>query len=307
MDLHQLKSFAAVAAVGHITRAAERLHLSQPTVSGHIRALEEELGVTLFERTASGVTLTYSGRLLLDDAQSVLDASQYLRDHARALSGSLDARLRIGTILDPNYLRIGALVSTMRERYPLIQVELRVAISGIGLQKVKSGELDAAFVLGEPDDPEVQIMPLEPLHYFIVMPKAWVDRVRTLEELAQQPWVLSPPQGTTNKMAHQFLRERKLAPASVVESDQEQTTRSLVAAGVGAALMREEFARDAMETTQLYIWPDASLHTKLSLVYLLERRHSPEIMVLLRAVEDVWHKNVAAGPRKPVTPKGAEA
>ena len=96
MDLHQLRTFVAVAAAGHVTRAAEKLHLSQPTVSGHIKALEEELGVVLFDRIASGVTLTRSGRLLLEDAEKVIAASQHLRDHARALSGSLDARLGLG-------------------------------------------------------------------------------------------------------------------------------------------------------------------------------------------------------------------
>ena len=61
MELYQLRTFAAVAEEAHLTRAAERLHLSQPAVSGHIKALEQELDVRLFERTATGMVLTESG------------------------------------------------------------------------------------------------------------------------------------------------------------------------------------------------------------------------------------------------------
>src|SRR5688500_9996399 len=177
MDLHQLRSFAAVAAAGHVTRASEKLHLSQPTVSGHIRALEDELGVALFDRGASGVTLTHTGSLLLKDAERVLAEAQHLRDHARALSGNLDAKLRIGTILDPDYLRLGELVTVMRDRYKLIDVELHLAVSGVGFEKVKSRELEAAFVLGESHDPALRVVPLEPQQYMVVLPKGWEGRV----------------------------------------------------------------------------------------------------------------------------------
>ena len=64
MELYQFRKFAAVAELGHLTRAAERLHVSQPAVSAQIKALEDELGVTLFERVSSGMVLTSAGRKL---------------------------------------------------------------------------------------------------------------------------------------------------------------------------------------------------------------------------------------------------
>lgn len=294
MDLHQLRSFAAVAAAGHVTRAAEKLHLSQPTVSGHIRALEEELGVVLFERLTAGVTLTHTGRLLLEDAKRILGEAQHLRDHARALSGNMDARLRLGTILHPDYLRLGELVAVMRERYPLIEVELHLAVSGIGLEKVKNRELEAAFLLGEPDDPAVRVVPLEPLRYVVVVPKGWIERATSWEALAAMPWALTPPQGTINQMAHELLRRQNLAPSSVIEADQESILRSLVAAGVGVSLMREDLARTAAAAGEIAIWPHGAANTSLCLVFLVEREQSPEVRVLLRAVEDVWRVKTPA-------------
>ncbi|OGT84705.1 MAG: hypothetical protein A3H91_04985 [Gammaproteobacteria bacterium RIFCSPLOWO2_02_FULL_61_13] len=289
MDLTQLKSFVTVAAEGHITRASEKLHLSQPTISSHIRALEDELGVTLFARSARGVSLTRSGKLLLEDAQKVLAASLHLRDHARALSGTLDARLQIGTILDAHYLRLGDVISEMRERYKLIQVELQQAISGVGIEMVLSGELDAAFVLGEPRDPALRVLPLERQHYVVVIPRAWEGQIKTWQDLAARPWALTPPKGRINKMAHELLRARSLAPASVVFADQESMLRDLVGSGVGASFLREDLARAAVKGGEMLIWPEGSADTMLSLVYLKARERSPEIRALLRSVEDVWH------------------
>ena len=294
MDLTQLKSFVTVAAEGHITHASEKLHLSQPTISSHIRALEEELGVTLFERRARGVSLTRAGKILLEDAQKVLAASLHLRDHARALSGTLDARLHIGTILDAHHLRLGDVISEMRERYKLIQVELQLAISGVGIDMVKSGELDAAFVLGEPKDPALRVLPLERQHYVVVIPREWEGQINTWQDLAARPWALTPPKGRINKMAHDMLRARSLAPASVVFADQESMLRALVASGVGASFLREDLARAAVNAGEMLIWPEGSADTMLSLVYLKARERSPEIRALLRSVEDVWHTETHA-------------
>ena len=76
MELYQLRSFAAVAELAHLTRAAEKLHISQPAVSAQIKALEDELGVILFERTPQGMLLTAAGRKLLPEAEKVVAAAQ---------------------------------------------------------------------------------------------------------------------------------------------------------------------------------------------------------------------------------------
>ena len=298
MDLTQLRSFVTVAAEGHVTHAAEKLHLSQPTISSHIRALEDELGVKLFERRARGVALTRSGKLLLEDAHKVLAASLHLRDHARALSGSVDARVRIGTILDAHHLRLGDVISEMRERYKLIQVELQLAVSGVGIEKVLDGELDVAFVLGEPRDPLLRVLPLEKQHYVVVIPHTWEGQIKTWQDLAARPWALTPPKGRINQMAHEMLRARSLAPASVVIADQESLLRDLVASGVGASFLREDLACDAVNAGEMLIWPEGAADTMLNLIYLKARENSPEIRALLRSVEDVWHTEKNAVPPK---------
>ena len=84
MELYQLRSFAAVAELGHLTRAAEKLHISQPALSAQIKALEDELGVALFDRTPSGMTLTAAGQRLLPEASKVVSAAGAFSSHAKA-------------------------------------------------------------------------------------------------------------------------------------------------------------------------------------------------------------------------------
>jgi len=288
MDLNQLRSFAEVAATGHVTRAAERLHLSQPAVSGHIKTLEEDLGVALFERTGSGVTLTRAGKLLLEDAEKVLDAAKGLRHRARALSGKLDSRLRIGTIFEPGALRLGELLAAMRDQYPLIDVDLQLRVSGIALERLKNNELDAAFTLGEPDDGALRSLVLQPMRCCVVGPRDWRERVTDWKSLAQQPWVATPREGTVYRMIHRLLGEHGLAPATLIETDQESTMRSLVAAGVGMTLVREELALAMRDANEAFIWERGTVDSALCLVYLNEREEDPEIRVLVGAIRKVW-------------------
>src|SRR4051812_14062722 len=93
MELYLLRTFVAVAQAGHVTRASEKLHISQPAVSGQIKALEGELDLALFERTSGGMELTFAGERLLGDAERVLAAAQDLRNCASALKGKVGGKL----------------------------------------------------------------------------------------------------------------------------------------------------------------------------------------------------------------------
>ena len=116
MELYQLRSFAAVAEAGHLTRASEKLHISQPALSAQIKALEDELGVALFERTPSGMTLTTAGQRLLPEATKVVTAAGALSSHAKAFAGETTGRARVGTLADPQFLRLGDFLAQALDR-----------------------------------------------------------------------------------------------------------------------------------------------------------------------------------------------
>src|SRR5246127_775789 len=114
MDLTLLRAFATVAHVGNLTRASAQLHLTQPAVSLQIKNLQEALGVALFSRTSHGLSLTRDGQALLPHAERALAAAGDVERAAATLRQEVRGRLRIGTILDPAFLRLGGFLRQLR-------------------------------------------------------------------------------------------------------------------------------------------------------------------------------------------------
>jgi len=116
MELYQLKTFVAIAEEGSLTRAAERVFTSAPAVSAQLKALEDELGVKLFERMPRGMVLTEAGERLLDEARRTLDSALRMRSAAERLRGAAQGVVRFGTVVDPVSLRLGEVLVRLSER-----------------------------------------------------------------------------------------------------------------------------------------------------------------------------------------------
>jgi DNA-binding transcriptional LysR family regulator len=290
MELYQLRSFATVAEIGHLTRAAERLHVSQPALSAQIRALEDELGVSLFDRGTTGMTLTAAGRQLLPAAREIVDRAIALRGIAQSLRGQVSGRMRVGTLSDPDLLRLGAVLTAAVERHPLLEIELHHEVSGAAFQKVRDGELDASFYYGPLAHPSVASLPLRPIVYRVAGPADWADRIVAADDAgaASLPWVMTPPISTHHALAAQFFAQRGLAPTTVVEADHEAVIRSLVVAGVGLSLLREDVALEAEAAGEVCLWPRARIETTLQFVWPRARGAEPALAALIGLVECAW-------------------
>ena len=291
MELYQLRGFAAVAELGHLTRAADRLHLSQPALSAQIKALEDELGVELFDRVPGGMALTAAGHRLLPEALKVVAAAQVLRGAAASFKGEVSGRARVGTLSDPDFIRLGQLLSRATELYPLIDIELHHEVSGAAFDKVRDGALDASFYYGERVHPDVGTTALRTVVYRVAAPGAWRKEVdgATWETIAEQPWIIPPPISTHHALAASLFATRGGAPAKLVEADNEAVLRSLVVAGVGIALLREDVAQQAQDAGEACIWSDTRLTTTLQFIYPRARRDEPIIGALRSVVRDIWH------------------
>jgi DNA-binding transcriptional LysR family regulator len=152
MELRQLDAFVAVARAGSFTRAADQLGIVQPAVSQAVRRLEEELGLTLFERTSRRVTPTAAGAAFLPHAEAVLARLAEARQAAAALTAGEAGAIRVaGTGGAAALLR--RLQETLRERYPDVRLELARVQPKPKLQAVLDGELDAALTRSAPRMP----------------------------------------------------------------------------------------------------------------------------------------------------------
>ena len=285
MELYQLKSFAAVAELGQLTRAAERLHVSQPALSAQIKALEDELSVALFERGAAGMTLTAAGRRLLPEAERVLAAAQALRSEALALRDQIAGRVRLGTVGDPGLTRLPDVLRKAIDRFPLLEIDVHHEISGAAFAKVRDGELDAAFYYGDIVHAGVASVTLRELAFCIAVPATWAVRLAHADwtAIAAEPWIMTPPISTHHMLATRLFDEHGIAPVRQVEADHEAVISSLVAAGLGVALMREDVAQADAARGTLAIWGETRLTTTLSFVHRRDREDEPA----LRALRDV--------------------
>ncbi len=291
-DLHTLRVFVTVATTGHLTRAAELLHLSQSAVSAQVKGLETGLAVTLFERTAKGMLLTAAGERLLQQAQQVLAAHQTLLATAARMQGELRGRVRVGAIGDLDSLDLGRFVHRLEQRYPCVELHLQHARSSATLAAVRAGQLDAGYVVGEAVSPPLAAVTLKPITFRIAAPAAWRERVVTASwaEIAALPWIRSAPTAFCHRAGEALFRERGGVPDKVIMADHPGAVRTLIAAGVGLGLLPEERARAAESRGEVVIWPNFAQQAQLLFVYQQAREQDP----LIGALKEVlWEAPVA--------------
>ncbi|WP_254894510.1 LysR family transcriptional regulator [Chromobacterium haemolyticum] len=289
MEIYQLRTFVTVAQQGHLTQAAELLHLSQPAVTAQIKALEEEVGMQLFERSAGGVSLTRIGQELLPQAQAILGAASGIINHARQLKGQLSGKARIGITLTPDTLKIGPWVAGLVGRYPLLDIQLRHGVTVDVLNLVRKKELDAGFYLGKNPYVNVSTVKLAELPFRIVLPTAWAPRLAGgLKELGKLPWIGISQFSSLSKITAELWRELNISPKKVAECDHLDAILELVASGVGVALAREEAAQAWRDAGRLTVLPDVRKLAELQFVYPSDRGGDPVLETLLQELLQVW-------------------
>src|SRR5450759_3381919 len=177
MDLHQLRIFVAIATTGNVTRASEAVYLSQPAVSAQIKALEEELGISLFYREARGMSLTPAGKVLLAEASSALEAARNVVLRAQHLRSGISGQFKLGTIIEPVILRLGELLSTLVTRHPNLLISLTQGISGDIIDQVLACRINAGYVIGQIENTQIVAIKVAPITLRIVAPVAWRDQI----------------------------------------------------------------------------------------------------------------------------------
>jgi DNA-binding transcriptional LysR family regulator len=147
MELRQLRAFLTVARLGHFGQAADALNLTQPALTQRIQALEREVGVRLFERSAREVRLTPAGRLLLPHAERLVaiddEALRELRDYRAGTTG----QVRIAYHNAGDSLLAGAIIAEFRRRFPAVDIQTAAGSSGANLQRLRDHASDAALAL----------------------------------------------------------------------------------------------------------------------------------------------------------------
>lgn len=294
MDYSGLRAFVMAAQEGNLTRAAERLCITQPALSLQLKKLQESLDLSLFERLPRGVRLTQAGRQLLPAAERALAAASEFRAAAADLKGSLMGTLRLGTIVDPEFLRLGVCLRLLAERHPGVSFMLSHGMSGAMAREVEAGSLDAAFALGAPGLEDLQdrfhVLVLTSFIYRVVAPPSWGGQVRGKgwRALAQLPWIWTPPESVHHRLLNRIAAAENVEFKVVAQVDLEPSMMDLVRSGVALSLARDSLALHAAHADGVVIADAVMVPAALGFICRKDRVKEPPIAAAMEVVAEAW-------------------
>jgi LysR family hydrogen peroxide-inducible transcriptional activator len=246
MTLTELRYIVAVARERHFGRAAETCFVSQPTLSVAVKKLEEELGVQLFERGPSEVTVTPAGGRVVEQAQRALEEAEKIRNIAKSTGDPLEGTFKLGVIFTIAPYLLPQLIPVLRRRAPKMPLILEENYTARLSERLKRGDIDAAIVALPFSEPGITVSPLYDEAFVVALAKthAWATRKSiAADELAHENLLLL---GSGHCFRDQVLNacpalnRSSATPGSLqktVEGSSLETIRLMVASGMGLTVL----------------------------------------------------------------------
>jgi LysR family hydrogen peroxide-inducible transcriptional activator len=242
MNLRDLKYIIAVAESRHFGKAAERCFVSQPTLSGQIRKLEDELGITIFERTNRSVEITPAGEEILTHARRIMEQADGIEQVARAHQDPLAGPLRIGAIPTLSPYLMPLILAPLRKQHPQMKLVLSEELTDTLLERLHDHEIDAALLATAVEEPEFETLPLfdEPFWVAYSRDHAFYhkDKIR-LRDLTRENLLLLTEGHCLADQAMDVchMEERQTGDMADLRAASLETLIQLVGAGYGVTLV----------------------------------------------------------------------
>jgi DNA-binding transcriptional LysR family regulator len=301
VDLKTLDTFVTVAKLGSLTKAAALLHMTQPALSHRLKHLTDVTGLTLFKRSPHGLELTLDGLALSLKANQVINALDDFERTIKNFKDNVRGKLRIGTIIDPEFTRLGALLVGLVDAAPGIEKELRQGMSGNVAEWILSEQIDVGYYLGElPQDASKDLADqkepvffqkkLTAFEYFVIAPKGWESKIwgRNWSDLAQLPWIGSAPASIHNRLLSTVYSGLGVLPNFIAQVDQESSMLAMVRSGIGLSLCRDSVALAERSNNGIVVSELCTIPCSLSFISLYARRHEYKIACAFDALSRSW-------------------
>lgn len=290
IKLDRLKSFLLVAEESNLTRAAARRHSTPSAVSEHLRQLEDEFQVLLFERSKQGMALTAAGERLLMPVRQVFTAVEDVRNTALSLRSSPRATLRLGLNSPPEYLRMDEVLHLKTAALPHLTLEMRTRSSTQIIEEVLSEELDLGYVYGKWNDPRLRIVPLTPVCVSVVGPAdAGIDTLpEDFEARRRLPWVWPNRDCPFFDFMTDLLGPQANLSEAATSSDDEYSTVVMVKSGMGFGLVEREFALQSQQRGGIHLFDEPVLSTDLNLVCGVRSYERAELRAMFDLIVSEW-------------------
>lgn len=280
INLEWYRIFMYTAQHKNLTKAAQQLHITQPSVSYAIKQMEEALDVQLFHRLSKGVELTEEGQALLKYVEQSFDMLNSGQKHLQNLKQLHVGEIRIGASDSLIKHLLLPQLNTFHSEHPSIRIRLSRGKTPEITKRVKEGEIDFALVHMPIDDPDLNIQTLVELEDIFVVGEAyrqWSTRSITIQELAEIPLILLSPGSSTRVFIDQWFAAKGISVTPDIELGSIELLSEFARLGYGATFISRSFVQDELKNGTLFelninsILPSRSIgfavreHTKLSL------------------------------------------
>ena len=278
LTFHQLRLLLAVSREGSVSRAAQRLHLTQPTLSAQLRQLAEQVGLPLFERVGRKLHLTAAGRVVLDTAARVEQELENLDETLAELRGDVVGRLRLAVVSTAETF-IPRLLGDFRRERPAVEVSLVVLNRDAVIRRLADNIDDLYIMSRPPQAPPVVATPFLSNPLVVVAaaehPLAGRETLQ-IEALAAEEFVLREPGSGTRQAAEHFFAAHGLALRPRLELGSNEAVKQAVAGGLGLSLLSAHALAHAVDEGIAVLRVDGTpLPTQWQVVYPAGKRLSP--------------------------------
>jgi LysR family transcriptional regulator, hydrogen peroxide-inducible genes activator len=242
MELHQLRYFCAIAETGNFSRAAQKTHVSQPSLSQQIRKLEDELGTRLFDRLGRTVRLTELGTAFLPRARTVLRDLEAARNHVIERKASISGPLCLGVIPTIAPYFVPPVLASFLRKFPQSRITIVEEITPLLLERLRAGSMEVAIVAlpVHSRNHEFTSLPLISEKLYAVVPGRHPlakRRAVSLGELRDEPFLLLRDGHCFREAAVAACTRARLKPNVIFESGQFSSILSMIAAGLGISIV----------------------------------------------------------------------
>ena len=286
MDTQNLRAFLLVAESGSFSKAAKRLHLTQPAVSKRIAQLEAQLNVSLFDRIGRRISTTEAGEALLPHARAVHLELQAAQQSVRDLAGEVRGRLRLATSHHIGLHRLPPLLSFFSKAFPAVQLDIDFMDSEQAYELTLQGEVELAVVTLAPS-PIANIVTrpiwLDPLD-FMVQQDTQLTRKKALglQELSQHPAILPGLNTYTGQIVKSLFEQRRLPIQIAITTNYLETIRMMASVGLGWTVLPRSMRDPSLATLPIR---DARIERTLGAIHHEGRSLSRAAQAFIEALE----------------------
>ena len=261
IDDYRIRTFLAVAEHGNFTRAARELSLTQPAVTLQIKSLEQELGVSLFDRSGNKIALSEAGKLLLPHAESVHAIALQVRQEIDELSGELKGSLKIGASTTIAHYVVPQMVARFAQRHRKIEFKLLSGNTEQVVDMLEAGQVEIGIIEGvvQRRNLKFELFCRDEIVLIVPADGLWsgaAGDVWTLEQLKLAPLILREPGSGTRSTVERLLKEKGLEMGELnilMETDSSETIKSAVAGGLGVGMVSRFAIARELELKQLTV------------------------------------------------------